>query len=55
LAASGISLDTFEFFPWHLERHLAYYNLSLLIQHCLFTLLDHRGTYQNQWRKKKKK
>lgn len=55
LAALGMSLDTFEFFfPWHLESHLIYYNLSLLIQHCLFTLLDHQGTYQHQEKKKRK-
>lgn len=53
LAALGMSLDTFEFFfPWHLESHLIYYNLSLLMQHCLFTLLD-QGTYQYQGKKKR--
>lgn len=53
LAALGMSLDTFEFFfPWHLESHLICYNLSLLMQHCLFTLLD-QGTYQHQEEKKK--
>lgn len=53
LAALGMSLDTFEFFfPWHLESHLIYYNLSLLMQHCLFTLLD-QGTYQHQGKKKR--
>lgn len=54
LAALGMSLDTFEFFfPWHLESHLIYYNLSLLIHHSLFTLLD-QGTYQHQGKKKKR-